>query len=98
MAILLVDVVSATVPMPDIAVRAELTDERGTPMTGFATGDEAIVLSSVARTDANGEASLDLTPNADITPAGSYYTVTVGPKSFLITKSSGTENLADALV
>lgn len=82
-----------------VSVRIELTDGRGNPVIGFVTGsDDVIIAPSVHRTDANGQLTLEVVPNVDITPGNTAYTVTVGDKSFLISKSGATQNLFESII
>jgi hypothetical protein len=98
MALLNLTTVTASSPAPGIVIKAQLTDSRGASVTGFDTAESAYVTASVVTTDAQGEASLDLTPNADITPPSTYYTIWIGSNSFLITKSADPQSLLEALV
>lgn len=98
MAELTVTAVSVTsTPVTDVLVRAQLTDSRGASVTGFNPSEGVYVSPSVTVTDAAGEAVLDLVPNADITPPGTYYTIQVGDLSALITKTSDPQTLLEAL-
>lgn len=99
MSILVIDTLEATGQIGAIRVRAELTDGRGDPVTGYVDGtDGVLVLGSVSTTDSDGHVEIELIPNDDILPANSCYTITVGPKSFLIQKSGATQNLFEAIV
>jgi len=73
-----------------------LADSRGNAVAGHGA-DGTYVSPSVAVTGAAGTASLDLEPNADITPTGTQYTVYMGDLSFKITKSADTQTLLEAL-
>lgn len=99
MAELIVDAAAvAGPPVPGTVVTVALTDADGRSVAGRTT-DEVIVQVSTARLDADGRATFDLVPNADITPANTYYTVTVGSgrgaDAFLIEKGAASENLVD---
>lgn len=96
MADLTIDALTASSAAGATRVRAELTDFRGTPVVGF-TANQVIVLPSVYETDALGQVTLDLVPNEDITPTGTFYTISIGPKHFLIEKSGATQTLQEAL-
>lgn len=99
MAELLVAAVSVTsAPVPDVLVRSQLTDSRGNSVTGFNPSEAAYVSPSVTVTDATGEATLELTPNDEITPPGTYYTIQVGDLSMLILKTAVSQTLLEALV
>lgn len=74
-----------------------LTDLAGEPVLGYLTGDDGVVITPRMGTATAGVIDVDLTPNADITPANTYYTVTVGEFSALITKTSSTQSLLEAL-
>ena len=80
----------------DVTVR--LTDSEGTVVLGYVTGtDDVVVRGYQGHTAADGTLTLNLTPNASITPANTYYTVTVGRHSMLIEKGAATETLLEAL-
>lgn len=85
-------------PAPGTIVRVALTDLDGRSVAGR-TVDEVIVQETTARLDLEGRATFDLVPNADISPANTYYTVTIGQgrnaDAFLIEKGAGDENLVD---
>jgi hypothetical protein len=49
-------------------------------------------------TDRDGLETLDLTPNASITPPNTYYLVQVAGMSWLISKGAGSETILEALV
>lgn len=64
----------------------------------FVTASGApVVKHYTATTSAAGTASVDVTPNASITPPNTYYLVTLGKRRFLIEKGSGTETMLAAL-
>jgi len=73
-----------------------LTDSAGTPVIGHYNG--AIVEQVRGAQASNGTYTIALIPNADITPANTYYTVTIGDYSVRIQKSSATQTLAQAEV
>lgn len=78
-----------------VAITATLTDSAGNKIAGHVTGGQIV---NQTRAVSNGATvTLDLTPNADIDPGNSYYTVKIGPFSFLIEKTSGTQTLRQAL-
>lgn len=93
---LVISVKGAISPSNTTLVRVELTDERGAPVVGFGAAG-AYTEASVSAVNASGQLTLDLEPNANITPAGTFYTVTIGSKSFLILKSASTQTLLEAL-
>lgn len=97
MADLTIDALTAVGEASKFSVRVELTDNRSNPIIGF-VDDQIIVSAFTTETDDEGHTTLTLIPNADIEPANSCYTVTVGTKSFLIQKTSETQTLQDALV
>ena len=61
-------------------------------------GSGSIVERITEYTASDGTLSVDLVPNADITPANTYYVVWVGQERFLIEKTSATQTLSAALV
>ena len=61
-------------------------------------GSGSIVERITEYTASDGTLSVDLVPNADITPANTYYVVWVGQERFLIEKSASTQTLSAALV
>lgn len=97
MADLTIDALTAVGEASKFSVRVELTDNRSNPIIGF-VDDQIIVSAFTTETDDEGHVILTLIPNADIEPANSCYTVTVGTKSFLIQKTSEAQSLQDALV
>lgn len=96
MADLIVNAITTLASAGAVKVRAELTDFRGNPVSGF-VDDDVIVFPSVTETNSLGTAILDLHANSDITPSGTFYTITVGTKSFLILKSGATQTLFEAI-
>jgi hypothetical protein len=80
-----------------LSVVIRLTDLNGNNVTGY-TSDETVVEWFTGRTNTAGELTVDLEPNASITPANTYYTVAVNGRSMLIEKGAGSENLVDCLV
>lgn len=84
----------ATGPLPVIV---KLVDASGQTVTGYTSSGVLVApLSTATATD--GTATVSLTANADITPANTYYMVTVGDRQFLIEKSSSTQTLNAAIV
>lgn len=78
-------------------VHVELTDGDGAAVVGYSNG--AIVAPFTAQAHGlTGAATLHLIPNADISPTGTYYTVTVGGFSMLIEVPTGGGALEDLLV
>lgn len=98
MALLNVTVRTASSVSAGTKVVAELSDARGVPVPGYTATGAVFVEPTVATTDASGLVALDLTPNADITPAGTFYTIRIGAAQFLITKSASAQTLPEALV
>lgn len=97
MAILAITVQTPDWALPGVSVVVELTDSRGNS-TIATPGAGVYVARETNATDQNGYVEFDLTPNADITPAGTFYTVSFLGCSFLIEKGSGTETLGEAIV
>lgn len=97
MATLNISVTGSTGAAIGVGITVQLTDSRMEPVSGFAAGG-VLVAGGFATTDNNGEASFDLTPNADINPVGTFYTVTIGNKVFLIEKDNTEQTLEEALV
>lgn len=98
MALLSIKVISSSsMPVPDVLVRAELVDSRGEPVQGF-DGDNVFIGPAVQGTSPTGTVSLELVPNEDITPTGSFYAIHVGPAKVLITKSPDSQTLLEATV
>lgn len=78
-------------------IRVELTDGDGVPVVGYADG--AIVAPFTAQAHGlTGAATLHLIPNANISPANTYYTVTIGDFSMLIEVDADGGDLEDLLV
>lgn len=97
MSLLTVSALGSLAPASKVRVKVELTDGRGDPVAGFGPGG-VYVEPTVVTLSAAGGASLELTPNSVITPTNTYYTVTIGSKSFLIEKSGATQTVFEALV
>lgn len=91
MSTLNIDASTVTTNLPTRVI-VTLTDANRDEVAGTADGE--IVARTIAYTDSDGALALDLVPNADITPSGTYYTVHVFDHPFLIQKGSGTESLA----
>lgn len=99
MALLNITVISASSdPIPGAKVVCEVTDVRGVPVPGFTASGQVFVDASVETTDASGLVSINLVPNDEITPLGTYYTVRIGAAQFLVTKTDATQTLAEAIV
>lgn len=77
-------------------VSVTLTDSDGRQVTGYSTAGELVDRVDALTSD-TGALSLSLIPNADITPASTYYTLTIGGRSMLIEKSSATQTVLEAL-
>lgn len=97
MADLIIDALAASGAAGRRPVRIELTDADGNPVVGY-TADGAVIDPSQERTDRDGHLLVDLTPNADIDPTGTCYTVTVGEEVFRVLKTSAEQTLFEALV
>jgi hypothetical protein len=69
------------------------------PHTAWLTADPAaaFVSTGVDYTDDDGNLTLDLEANADITPPGSCWWVEIADKVWVITKTTGPQDLGDAL-
>lgn len=84
-------------------VTVALVDSLGQQVTGY-LADSTIVRSATTHTDASGDWSLDLTPNASITPANTYYLVSEPSGVSTVTRhlievpGSGPQDLTDVLV
>lgn len=99
MADLVIEAIAAVGVASATLVNVELTDGRGDPVVGYVAGsDNVIVLPTTVTTDANGEVTVDLIPNADIVPGNTCYTIRIAHKQFLIQKSGVTQSLFEALV
>lgn len=97
MALLEITAISTSFTGETVPVRIELTDERGDPVYGFSDSG-AMILPSVARTDETGYVAFDLVPNGDITAdVSTFYTLTIGQRSYLILKSGATQTVFEAL-
>lgn len=96
MAQLEIQAISATSDGGNATVKAQLTDFRGDPVVGFNQADQVYVFGDVATTDEFGNVTLDLEPNQNLTPSGTFYTVSVGDKNFLILKNEFTQTLLEA--
>jgi hypothetical protein len=93
---------AASEPVPDCQVKIWLLASVNGPSVGFTSGGQ-IAAYVMVTADADGEWTVDLTPNDDITPAGSLYLIDyVGapgnPAPFSIeVPASGTHDVADCL-
>jgi lysophospholipase L1-like esterase len=74
-------------------VVATLTDSAHRPVPQAYVSSTAIVKQHIDYTAQNGTLTLDLEPNANITPANTYWSVKVHDKTWLVSKGSGTEAL-----
>lgn len=98
MALLEFTAMSASSEGVSVPVRIELTDDRGAPVLGFSSAG-AVVIPSVARTDADGYIAFELTPNDEITAdVTTFYTIHVGDRRYLILKSDATQTIFEASV
>ena len=95
---LLISTVDLTGSAKSVPVLIELVDSTGRKVAGTIADSGASVIAAVeVRTDSDGEATVDLIPNADITPANTYYAVRIKGRSWLIEKGEGEETILDAL-
>ena len=78
-------------------VTITLCNSAGARIDGY-TSAGAMVVVYTGRTNAVGVLDVDVTPNADITPANSYYNVEINRRSSLIEKSGATQTVFAALV
>ena len=97
MANLTIDAEAATGATGIVKVVATLTDSAHRPVRNAYVGATAIVRSYTTYTAQDGTLTLDLTANASITPANTYWSVKVHDKTWLISKGSGTEALTDVV-
>jgi hypothetical protein len=82
-----------------VTVNVDLVDSTGTKLAGTVTATGASVVVPMAlRTDADGLLTLDLVPNASITPANTYYSVRIKGTTWIISKGAGAETILEALV
>lgn len=79
-----------------LPVSIELTDAQGNRVAGTRSGG-VVVEPTLSATDASGNLSVDLTPNSDILPTHTYYTIGLGSHDFVISKGSSTESLVDLI-
>lgn len=94
----LTPMITETSAADGIGVTVKLTDDRGTPITGYNSNGDMLVTADLTVTIGGGVSVIELIPNAELVPANTYYTVTVGSRSFLISKGADTETLFDCLV
>lgn len=82
---------------PREAVTVTLTDADGVPVEQayLTDGGQAVIRTASFALNDQGLGSIDLTPNAEITPANTIYTVTLGDTVWRITKGTGSENLVN---
>lgn len=73
-----------------------LTDYRGAAVTGY-NGDGAVIHKIQARTDHDGELAVNLVPNADVSPANTYYLIQLDHHYTMIEKGAGTESILDCI-
>lgn len=89
-------------------IRLETTDADGDPVTAY-TADGLVILPFEGKTDEDGafripeldgeeQVGPDLPPTADIVQDGVYYTLWIGPRSFLLELVEGEQTVQDALV
>ena len=80
-----------------------LDGERIVAVAGF-HGDASVVFPRISRTDQDGVLSVDLVPNEEITPAGTFYRVQISDmdrrhmKEFFVLKDDTTQGLLGAIV
>lgn len=73
-----------------------LTDYRGAPVVGY-NGDGAVIHRIQARTEHNGELVVNLVPNAEVSPANTYYLVQLDHHYTMIEKGAGEESILDCI-
>lgn len=73
-----------------------LSDYRGMPVIGY-TSDGTVIHKISTRTEHNGELSVDLVPNTDVSPANTYYLVQLDNHFSLIQKGSAEESVIDCI-
>lgn len=97
MALLTITVLDvANQPIADANVQVWLCDSLGNHLREF-TGTGILVGAAQTETDASGNATLDLVPNAQIVRQNTYYHVKVSNRlPVLIEKSSSTQTLSEA--
>jgi hypothetical protein len=76
----------------------KLTNSDGEEVTAFRSDDHVLVRGYEGNTDANGDLTVSLDANSTLDRANTYYTVTIGTRSFLIEKGASTEDLVDCIV
>lgn len=81
----------------DSTVEIRLCDNNGRLVEGFVTSSGATVVASYKGRTVSGSLDVDLTANADITPANTGYQVTIGEARYLIVKTGITETVYSAL-
>lgn len=79
-------------------VMVRLCDSNGVEVTNGTDSAQNVVARVYGKTDATGALTLQLIPNAEITPANTYYTVVAGHSITLISKTSATQTLTAARV
>lgn len=80
-----------------VPVSVYLTDSNRSPIAGHVASTGTIIAPFHTRTADDGTLTLALHPNANITPANTYYNVIINGEEFLITKTSSTQTLQAAL-
>lgn len=96
MAALTISALSAVGTAGPVPVTIDLCDLEGDHVSGYSAAGVVVERWS-GTTDEDGELSVDLTPNDDLTPANTLYLVTVSGRVFLVDKAAGTQALEDAL-
>jgi hypothetical protein len=83
-------------PIEGAVVRVRAAHPEGRLVT-WPGGDESLVAETTRTTDATGLVSIDLVPNAELQPPGSYYVVEIEGKTRRVRVPAGTDpiDLAD---
>lgn len=97
MADLTIDTIDPTATGRQVPVTITLVDADREQVTGYAD-DGSLVTQWRGETDTEGTVTVDLVPNADITPANTYYLVVTQNRQHLIEKSAATQTLLEALI
>ena len=96
MAILTISTVDLTGTAQSIPVGIETCDINGVPVRAL-TSTSVVVPSEYRETDASGNLSIDLIPNASLNPTNTFYKVTLAGGTWIILKSSATQTIIQAL-
>ena len=96
MATLTISTVDLTSTAQSIPVGIETCDINGVPVSAL-TSSSVVVPSEYRETDASGNLSIDLIPNADLNPTNTFYKVTLAGGTWIILKSAATQTIIQAL-